>query len=438
MLDGSTFGDAVLAARQTTHQQHPYANTWGAYQCYGDPDFFLIETPPTRRGRPETPASLEQLINRIDELRAEIDCAGDADLAALLKRLEDWRSMVEDDIAWSRSGRAWAALARVYNAAFQFEGAIGCYQRAFAQEDGGLTMQDMEQWTNCECRIAVNDWRAQSAKTVSRSRRGRSSAEPPEFLARISAAIARLDRLNPDVEALTNERLSVLGSAYKRLAWMKPGERLDALRQARDRYRRAATSKDGTNYALVNWGALDLVLSWRQRTPAAPSETPSDLDQRLVSARAALKARIEREPVLWDLVAYADLTLLLRLRSGPILVGPDTIREEKELIDNYCEVRRLANAREDATVVEQLEFLSDMAEQFKPDDGEVLAMLNRLRHCILARSDGAPAPSMPVAPAAARKPAAAVSSPKRKSAKRPKAARKRAKKSSARKKASPR
>jgi len=35
------FGDAVLAARQATWSAHPGANTWGAYQCYGDPGFRL-------------------------------------------------------------------------------------------------------------------------------------------------------------------------------------------------------------------------------------------------------------------------------------------------------------------------------------------------------------------------------------------------------------
>lgn len=435
MLDGTTFGDAVLAARQATNQRHPYANTWGAYQCYGDPDFFLIETPPARRGRPEMPASLEQLINRVDELRAEIDCAGDSELAGLLKRLDEWRSMLEEDVAWSRSGRAWAALARVYNAAFQFEGAISCYQRAFAQEDGGLTMQDMEQWTNCECRIAVAEWRTQAASSAGRSRRRRSAAKPPEFLSRISTAIARLDRLNPDVEALTNERLSVLGSAYKRLAWMKAGKRLEALREARDRYRRAATSKNGTNYALVNWGALDLVLRWQQGASFAPSDPPSELDQRLVSAQAALKARIEREPELWDLAAYADLTLLLRLRSGSTLGGPDAVREEKELVETYCEVRRLANAREDATVVEQLEFLADMAEQFKPDDGEVLTMLSRLRQCIVARSEGSPVPPIQTSIAAARQAPGDRSKRKQPPKKRSKSTGKPARKAAARKKA---
>ena len=43
LLDGETFGKAVAAARFETYNRHSYANTWGAYQCYGDPDFRIVE-----------------------------------------------------------------------------------------------------------------------------------------------------------------------------------------------------------------------------------------------------------------------------------------------------------------------------------------------------------------------------------------------------------
>ena len=42
MLKGETFGDAVKTARRRTYDGHPGSNTWGAYQCYGDPDFRLV------------------------------------------------------------------------------------------------------------------------------------------------------------------------------------------------------------------------------------------------------------------------------------------------------------------------------------------------------------------------------------------------------------
>ena len=42
MLRGAEFGNAVTRARQETYQFQPDSNTWGAYQCYGDPGYRLL------------------------------------------------------------------------------------------------------------------------------------------------------------------------------------------------------------------------------------------------------------------------------------------------------------------------------------------------------------------------------------------------------------
>jgi hypothetical protein len=41
MLGGGTFGEATLLARQAAYRANPNSSTFGAYQCYGDPDYRL-------------------------------------------------------------------------------------------------------------------------------------------------------------------------------------------------------------------------------------------------------------------------------------------------------------------------------------------------------------------------------------------------------------
>ena len=41
MLDGASFGEATLQARKAAYETKPNNNTWGAFQCYGDPDYRL-------------------------------------------------------------------------------------------------------------------------------------------------------------------------------------------------------------------------------------------------------------------------------------------------------------------------------------------------------------------------------------------------------------
>lgn len=47
MLDGESFGKAVQIARKVTYEGFKLFNTWGAYQCYGDPWYSI----PTKRSR---------------------------------------------------------------------------------------------------------------------------------------------------------------------------------------------------------------------------------------------------------------------------------------------------------------------------------------------------------------------------------------------------
>jgi hypothetical protein len=43
MLRGTSFGEATLIARKSCYQNYPGSNTWGAYQCYGDQSYRLVE-----------------------------------------------------------------------------------------------------------------------------------------------------------------------------------------------------------------------------------------------------------------------------------------------------------------------------------------------------------------------------------------------------------
>ena len=46
LLKGESFGAAVKTARANTLKSHAYSNTWGAYQCYGDPSYHLVAREP--------------------------------------------------------------------------------------------------------------------------------------------------------------------------------------------------------------------------------------------------------------------------------------------------------------------------------------------------------------------------------------------------------
>ena len=82
-LSGVTFGDAVRLARQTTAANHPKSNTWGAYQCYGNPDFRFRQQSATQQG-----AITISLVTRPEALQALRTLASNA------------RGMGFDDVPW--------------------------------------------------------------------------------------------------------------------------------------------------------------------------------------------------------------------------------------------------------------------------------------------------------------------------------------------------
>lgn len=66
MLNGATFGRALMEARIATWRRFPDCNTWGAYQAYGDPDFRLVLSGTT--SRVESRVAHEELLEQIDRI----------------------------------------------------------------------------------------------------------------------------------------------------------------------------------------------------------------------------------------------------------------------------------------------------------------------------------------------------------------------------------
>lgn len=73
MLSGDAFGEAVRSAREHIWDRFPDANTWGAYQCYGEPGFRLHPPVATGPGM-AAPAYFApaELVADLDNLRSRV------------------------------------------------------------------------------------------------------------------------------------------------------------------------------------------------------------------------------------------------------------------------------------------------------------------------------------------------------------------------------
>lgn len=359
MLTGATFGDAVRAARERTWERHPYANTWGAYQCYGDPAYRLVvrgtdEAPASRS--PELPklATIDEAIQEIENAAAGVETGAGRSTGGFLARMAGIERVAEAR-GWASRARFAVAAARAYGEAGAFEQAIARYELAGADESAATTVRDMEQLSNYEARWALSRLRG-DAKLGADERR--------DLDARIERAAQRLEWLMaaPSTGA-TAERLAILASTYKRLAWARAGAaRRKALEASRDRYRQAyelAEARDRIDaWALVAWVADAVAISWQGRATGAAERKA--LQARFERARVDLEARIRKARNFWDSVCLVDLDLTAALLAGTL--GAATV---DALVARYLEARALGSPREFDSVREQVAFLADMAADAK-------------------------------------------------------------------------
>ncbi|MFM2007392.1 MAG: hypothetical protein RLZZ09_3047, partial [Pseudomonadota bacterium] len=159
-LNREPFGESVLAARKQVFERFPASNTWGAYQCYGDPGFVLARSrAAAARTQPKLYpfVSASEVICELDGLtlraQARPDTAADAH-----KQHELYvKPLLELCVSkgWLDKGKVLEAFARLAAENNQHERAIELYRQALNAADGGASLRAQEQLANMLARRAA-------------------------------------------------------------------------------------------------------------------------------------------------------------------------------------------------------------------------------------------------------------------------------------------
>jgi hypothetical protein len=150
MLSGTPFGDAVALARRCTFERHPGANTWGAYQCYGDPSFSLADS--ARLAPREPPAAAIEVAALAAEIAREAAGADAPARQALLADLDATLSHVPE--GWWREPGLRAAAAEALAALDQFEDAATHYEALLAADPADVPLAALEHFVALKLRWA--------------------------------------------------------------------------------------------------------------------------------------------------------------------------------------------------------------------------------------------------------------------------------------------
>ncbi|HEX2120503.1 MAG TPA: CHAT domain-containing protein, partial [Thermoanaerobaculia bacterium] len=223
----SKFGDAVRSARNAVFRNHSATNTWAAYQCYGNPGFSLADADEREDGGGSGDFCSKR--EYIDDIRTLSAKATELGVSTDPKKRESLRNQLAERAAklppaW-RDGQMLTYIGLAWRDFGDYANAVDALQAAYDDVSATMPIKGMEQLTNLLPRLAVQQHREGKL------------AERDASIARAKQRIAQLEGLPKNYE-----RLSIIGSAAKRLAFVTddPAERQRLLEQSAEKYREAA------------------------------------------------------------------------------------------------------------------------------------------------------------------------------------------------------
>ena len=287
MLAGKPFGEAVLSARQRTKELHPRSNTWGAYQCYGNPDFRFDGA----GAKPAAGPNRRRFVAREEVLQQVEDIIADARTGPkeeLLRQLDELRN---DTPAEWRDGEVLAAFGKAFADLGKVEDAIAAYRQALADEKGKAPLRAAQQIANLLDR---------SAKDATPALRDAIRKEAFEWLEKVTPL------------ADTAEMAALRGAYYKR-----SGDLENALQAYEKSFNiRKRMFSDELYYPGLNAAAIAFLLGAKD----------SDIWlQRISECSAAAIRERERVRDIWSRASVGDAMLLSSLWSGTLPADKDQI-----------------------------------------------------------------------------------------------------------------
>jgi tetratricopeptide (TPR) repeat protein len=336
-LDGKTFGDAVKVARQQTRERHPKSSTWGAYQCYGSPEFRLRMRDSGAAAQPLRLVSRSELIAALRSLAGRAGGARGAELTMIKTEFAFVAKEVLEG-RWS-DGQTLAELGAVAAELEDFDEAITFYDRALEATRALAPITAVEQLANILARQAPRLAVTKGTDTAERA---------IELFKRALKWLRWLDTgLKP-----TAERLALLGSLHKRWAMLTTGrERRKNLRASCDAYGRARGQSGKQSYQILNWLALRYLLEPRRAYAELASLAQAEAE------KADRQLSENPEPTFWDRTAHADALFHYRLFVGE-LAKPGPALEVRTAYERVLTAG--PSARERASVRDHLQFLEEM------------------------------------------------------------------------------
>ncbi len=324
MFEGYTFGESIREARRTVYENHGHTNTWGAYQCYGDP-FYRFEHLESRRDKKVKTYMIAQ--------EAEVDLmnlGSEVQIGRLPSRdyLKSLAEIIEAvDQAGIRSPGITEKEAFIYRELGEYGLACEKFEVLMKNEEASYSFSVAEKYFNSRAKKIIDDFN-NSPKSRNQCLRE---------ITRVIGDLEILIELSP-----TSKKWNILGSTYKRQGYLSGKSRkLNAYIKAAQSYQRGYTNHPNW-YSLTNWLVFESVLvmsgmrSWDSDTDKENNPVEYKLPS-IVEAQKALDLVKTQETQntermsYWDMLAGINIRLckyILQFNEPDFRVDLDTILQE--------------------------------------------------------------------------------------------------------------
>ena len=358
-MKGDRFGDAVKKARTETYNLHKdRTNTWGAYQCYGDPSYRLVVKTAGGQGWQEKFVDIDEAIVKINqqyEIAKTASAQGIEKIKSDLKNLRD--GIEKDHPAWLQDARLLEALGEAFSEAFWFEEAVKYLDPAISNRKSTTSIRAIEMSANCHIRLAVQ-MVENNPKKYGEAKRS------------IEKQIKLLNQLM-DTIGETSERLSLIGSGYKRLAGIASTRNSNvcdkALKDMDEFYSRARKVKvrEGA-YPLTN-ALTARILQMLRTSDLDRSKLPEIKELKVEAENLAEKDALNSLDDFWAKIGVTDAKLLNYLYK--YLNSKKEVFSNKihiELVEDYRNAwRQYGSARQLNSIIDHYSFLVAVLEKFE-------------------------------------------------------------------------
>ncbi len=343
MFDGYNFGDAVTEARAFIYEKyHPGNNTWGAYQCYGDPFYKLINRTASKKEYIPRYIIKEEAEIDLNNLKNNLDTR-DITSKQALEQLKIISEAIK--AAEISNGEILELEASIYYELGEYKLAIKKYEELKAEENASFSVAALEKYCNARGKNCVLDFKS-----------GKSKSSFIVVMNKIIAELTELLKINN-----TSERVSLIGSAYKRKGMVTTNGKgkLSAYNDAALHYQKAFEIKPGA-YALNNWMVLQTVVSIVKNTPSKQIAFGSKSKDEMIADVENRKMKLCSS---FNNMDYWELIEEICYDFSLLIIDAEKSKEEdnwKELEERYKRIwKRSGSKGKKMAEIENFEIISD-------------------------------------------------------------------------------